>query len=198
MGEYTQPGFRRVTNHPPSEHHHVHGIFTLTGSSPYISIVLEGSSCVLFVASHPQPGGHMRVTNHPPSEHHHVHPFGIALHIYLSMYWWWDDDGSMDDRLMDDHFIDHVLNYKKLLNFLTRARARVRHIPNLSIFLHGCGGTPNHRVFLPKTPIFSDNTFTMGHAPKGWSKIDPKRWSISVIIFVIKVITNMIIFMLMM
>ena len=31
----------------------------------------------------------------------------------------------MDDRLMDDHFIDHVLNYKKLLNFLTRARARV-------------------------------------------------------------------------
>ena len=75
----------------------------------------------------------------------------------------------MDDRLMDDHFIDHVLNYKKLLNFLTRARARVRHIQNSCSLMHVCRGTPNHRVFLPKTPIFSDNTFAMGHAPKWWS-----------------------------
>ena len=56
MGEYTQPGFRRVTNHPPSEDLHDHGIFTLTGSSPYISIVLEAHFEVLFVGEYTQPG----------------------------------------------------------------------------------------------------------------------------------------------
>ena len=50
VGKYTT-GVRRVPNHPPSEDHHDHGIFTLTGSSPYISIVLEAHFEVLFVGS---------------------------------------------------------------------------------------------------------------------------------------------------